>query len=505
MIESNYIGRVCDSPKLFDKNKVIKMKIQLTKRDIIWSYIGTILSMGANLLMLPFLIYFLSDDALGLWYIYASIGAIATLFDFGFGVTFARNVTYAWAGARELKKEGVTFVQNREPDYQLLKKVLTTCKVIYGIIAGTALLLLLTAGMLYVIYVSRDVSGNQHLIAWVIYAIAVFLNLYYGYYASFLRGVGDVAQANRNTVWARLAQIILMIALLLMGCGLIGACIAYLAYGILFRLLGKRHFYKYKGLGNNLAKITEKPSAKETRDMFHIVWHNAWRDGAISLCNYCCNQVSTLICSGYLSLAETGVYSIGVQIASAIATIAGTLYNTYQPELQAAYVIADKDKMRKTMSMIVVSFAYLFVLGTFAFCIVGVPLLKLIKPSAVVSIPVLLGLCLYQFILKYRNCYTSYFSCTNRIMYVGGFTVSALLCVVLSFLAIGCMQMGVWGLIIAQILSQAVYNMWKWPILAHKELNLSFGDMMQLGTREIGRLIKSLMPKKSGGIDFNDK
>ena len=446
------------------------MKINLSKQDILWSYIGTILSMGANLLMLPFLMFFLDENTLGLWYVFTSIGAIATLFDFGFGVTFARNVTYAWAGARELKKEGAELAINSEPDYRLMKKVLKTCKIIYGIIAGSALLLLLTLGTGYVIFVSREINGYTYIIAWIIYAVAVFLNLYYGYYASFLRGVGNVAQANKNTVWARLLQIILMVVLLFMKFGLIGACVAYLAYGTLFRLLGKHYFYKYKGIGEYLSKVKYEPSGDEIKEMISIVWHNAWRDGAISLCNYCCNQVSTLICSAYLSLAETGTYSIGVQIASAIATIAGTLYNTYQPELQVAYVVNDKDRMRKTMSMIVVSFGYLFILGTAAFCVVGVPLLRIIKPSAVVSIPDLLGLCLYQFILKYRNCYTSYFSCTNRILYVRGFTVSAVLCVLFSFIAIGPLKMGVWGLIIAQIISQAVYNLWKWPWLGHKEL-----------------------------------
>lgn len=469
------------------------MKINLSKKDIIWSYIGTILSMGANLLMLPFLMFYLDDDTLGLWYIFASIGAIATLFDFGFGVTFARNVTYAWAGAKELKKEGVEFTQNSELDYKLMKKVLRTCKIVYGIIAGMALLLLLTLGTGYVLFVSRRLSGYRHIIAWIIYVVAVFLNLYYGYYASFLRGVGNVAQANKNTVWARLIQIVLMIALLLMRFGLIGVCVAYLAYGTIFRLLGKHYFYKYKGIGENLSKVKDEPSWNEVKDMIEIVWHNAWRDGAISLCNYCCNQVSTLICSAYLSLAETGTYSIGVQIASAIATIAGTLYNTYQPELQVAYISADKDKMRKTMSMIVISFVYLFFLGTVSFCIVGVPLLKLVKPSAVVSIPVLLGLCLYQFILKYRNCYTSYFSCTNRIIYVGGFTVSAILCVGLSFVVIGPLNMGVWGLIIAQIISQAVYNLWKWPSLGHKELGLSIKDMLYIGNRETIALLKKFI------------
>lgn len=469
------------------------MKINLSKQDILWSYIGTILSMGANLLMLPFLMIFLDENTLGLWYVFASIGAIATLFDFGFGVTFARNVTYAWAGARELKKEGAELAINSEPDYRLMKKVLKTCKIIYGIIAGSALLLLLTLGTGYVIFVSREINGYTYIIAWIIYAVAVFLNLYYGYYASFLRGVGNVAQANKNTVWARLLQIILMVVLLFMKFGLIGACVAYLAYGTLFRLLGRHYFYKYKGIGENLSKVKYEPSGDEIKEMISIVWHNAWRDGAISLCNYCCNQVSTLICSAYLSLAETGTYSIGVQIASAIATIAGTLYNTYQPELQVAYISADKDKMRKTMSMIVVSFVYLFFLGTASFCVIGIPFLKLIKPSAVVSIPILIGLCVYQFILKYRNCYTSYFSCTNRIIYVGGFTISAILCVGLSFVAIGPLNMGIWGLISAQIISQAVYNLWKWPSLGHKELGLSIKDMIYIGNQETVALLKQFI------------
>lgn len=469
------------------------MKINLSKKDIFWSYTGTALSMGANLLMLPFLMCYLDDDMLGLWYVFSSIGTIATLFDFGFGVTFARNITYAWAGAKELKKEGVDFTDNIVPDYRLMKKVLQTCKIIYGIIAGSVLFLLLMFGTGYVMFVSRDIEGCTHVIAWIIYVFAVSLNLYYGYYASFLRGVGNVAQVNKNTVCARIFQIVIMIFFLWMKWGIIGACVAYLAYGTIFRVLGKHYFYKYREIGKNLSKVEGTMTWNEIKDMIGIVWHNAWRDGVISICNYCCNQVSTLICSAYLSLSETGMYSIGVQIASAIATIAGTLYNTYQPELQAAYIGADSEKMRKIMSMIVVSFIYLFLGGTVGFCIVGVPILKFIKPSAIVSMPVLLGLCLYQFILKYRNCFTSYFSCTNRIIYMRGFIVSAFVCMGFSFIAMGYLKMGVWGLIIAQIISQAFYNLWKWPLLGYKELELSVKDMFYIGNREIIKLLQSFI------------
>lgn len=469
------------------------MKINLSKKDIIWSYIGTIISMGANLIMLPFLMHYLDEDRIGMWYVFASIGAIATLFDMGFAVTFARNITYCWSGAKHLKKENVEFVENSEPDFKLMKEVLSTCKIIYGILAGAALLFLLTIGTGYISYVSRGLTGTTHLIAWVIYVIAVFLNLNYGYYASFLRGVGAVDRANKNTVVARIMQIVLTIILLFLGAGIIGACIAYLVYGTLFRFLGKHYFYNYQGIGDKLAEIEDKIDRSCVKEMLRIAWHNAWRDGMISICNYFCNQASTVICSMYLLLSQTGVYSIGVQIASAIAQIAGTLYNAYQPELQSSYINKDEKKTRRMMSMIVMSFVYLFVLGTIAFLVVGIPFLRIVKPTAVVSVPVLLGLCIYQFILKFRNCYTSYFSCTNRIIYMNGFIISAILCVILSLIAIGIFDLGVWGLIGAQIISQAVYNLWKWPRLAHCELKLSSGEMVCIGTKECICALKKLL------------
>lgn len=463
------------------------MKISLTNKDILWSYIGTILSMGANFLMLPFLMYYLDEDMLGLWYVFASIGAIATLFDFGFSVTFARNITYCWSGARELKAEGAAFTENLEPDFRLMKQILSTCKVIYGLLSGAALLLLLTIGTAYVRFVSADIEGATPIAAWLIYAVASFLNLYYGYYASFLRGVGNVSQANKNTVIARAVQILLTILLLFCGTGIIGASVAYLSYGTIFRLLGKNRFYRYQGIGDKLAQVTGEVTRDQLRALFRTVWHNAWRDGAIAMCNYFCNQISTVICSLYLPLAQTGIYSIGVQIATAIAQIAGTLYNACQPELQAAYINQDNEKMKRSMSVIVMSFVYLFLLGTAGFSVIGIPLLRIVKPTAVVSLPVLLGLCVYQFTLKFRNCYTSYFSCTNRIWYLKSFCVSAVLCVALSFFTMGVLHWGMWGLIVAQIASQAAYNAWHWPLLAHREMGLTLHDLLVSGTRATWR------------------
>lgn len=471
------------------------MRIKITNKDIIWSYAGTIMNMGSNLLMLPFIVYYLDNDMLGIWYVFGSIGAVALLFDFGFAVTFSRNITYCWSGTKELKKENVVFSEDKMPNFYLMKKVLYTCKCIYFLISISALIFLLVFGTMYVLYISRYIQGNTHIIAWVIYAVAIFLNLYYGYYASFLRGVGAIDSVNKNTIIARSIQIIFSIVLLKLGSGIIGVCIAHLTYGFVFRVLGKYKFFSYKNIGEELDKIVCKFTSADIKELYFIIWHNAWRDGIISFSDYLCNQASVIVCSLYLSLGETGVYSLAMQIAQAIASIAGTLYIAYQPTLQEAYISKKEDEVREIMSVIVISYIAFFILGVVGASTIVVPMIKFIRPEKTVPMILFWGLCFYQFILKLRNCYTSYFSCTNRIIYVNGFVCSSVLCIIFSFIMLGILNMNVYGLIVAQIVSQIVYNIWKWPMKAHKEMHLSVKNMLKIGINKLDNIFNLMLKK----------
>ena len=109
------------------------MNISIKKRDILWSYGSMALTMVVNLLLLPLYIYFFTPDMVGLWYVFISIGSIALLFDFGFSITFARNITYCWSGAQELKAKHVAFSESKEVNFSLLKAVLKACQSIYAI------------------------------------------------------------------------------------------------------------------------------------------------------------------------------------------------------------------------------------------------------------------------------------------------------------------------------------------------------------------------------------
>lgn len=476
------------------------MGIKISKNDILWNYLGTFMTLGSNIMLLPFLIFFLDSDSIGLWYVFLSVGGVVTLFDFGFNPTLARNVAYCWSGASELNKTGVTFTTNNQPNIALLKRVISTCKKVYFIISLLALLVMVTIGTAYIIHVSNDINGDSHLIAWFIFCFAVFINLYYGYYSTLLRGVGAISQFNIANIISRLLQLILSLTLLLLGMKIIAVALAYLLNGLVFRLLARVFFLKYENIEELINEEKLNVTKNDIKETFNLIWHNAWRDGLVSVSIYLSSQASIIICSLYLSLTETGIYSISIQLVTAIATLSGALYNSYQPSLQSAYINNDTDLSKKIMSVSITVYALLFLVSTLLLVAIGIPILSLIREDLNLDIPVFIGIAIYTFLLKHHSIHTSYISSTNNVIYMKAYLITSLFSVVLSVLAIKYTGQGIWALVVTQALVQLAYNNWKWPKVVLKELCIKPQEIFVIGMREVSGKISPIIKFKKRNI-----
>lgn len=443
-----------------------------------------------NFLLIPFLLNFLSTDYYGLWNVFISLGAISVLFDFGFNSLFARNIAYSWSGVESLSKENVVATNNEGVNYLLLKKVIKTCRLVYLIISLAALIVMVTIGTVYINYVGKTI-GNSFvvIVAWELYAIGIFLDLLYGYYDAFLRGIGEVGADNKARVISKLVQLSLTIVLLFLNFGIISTSIANIIYGLVFRGLCKRSFYNYKDMKGNLKKV-ESVSISDTLETFKIVWHNAWREGVVSIANYISNQVTTLLCSFYLGLSQTASFGLAVQFTSAIAQISSALFSSYMPALQEAYAHREKKRIQEKLSYSMGIYIILFPLGIIVL-LLCIPLINFIKGSNILDIRLILGVGLYQYLIKYRDCYSWYLGGTNRVIYYRSFIVASILCVLLSILFVQYLSLGVMGFIIAQIFSQIIHNAWYWPRFVDKELGLTFTKKYTIFTQQFIKMFQS--------------
>lgn len=465
------------------------MRIKTTKKDVIWNYVGTIFVMGTNFIILPILMVFLSSELIGLWQVFVSIGAIAMLLDFGFSPTIARNVAYVWSGARKLQKTGTSEDVGDVVDFDLLKRVLYTCRLIYLVLAIAALLLLGFGGSLYIVLISSQIADGAIVIAWTIYVFAVFLNLYYYYYTALLLGIGAVASNNKARVTACFFQIAICFVFAFLGFGIIAPATAFLCYGIVYRLLGRRIFVK-KTLINSKSRTSFRESIQSCKELFLVIWHNAWRDGLVAVSNYMMTQMGTIIASAYFDLSITGVYSLSIQFVTAIGFISSSMFTAYQPQLQAAFVENNLKKKQEIVSISLVVYTVMYIILTIMLFVFGLPFLAIIQPDYHFDIPILIMLAIYMYFQKRYSIFTSYYSSSNRLPYVASFVISSIAGVALSaVLASPSLGIGVWGLALGQFVAQCVYNNWYWPRAAKNELQLNELSICKIGITKLREII----------------
>ncbi len=460
--------------------------VKIGKGDLVWSYVGTFFKVSTNVLLLPIIISYLTESEVGLWYVFASISQFVILFDFGFAPSFARNIAYVWSGAKTLKREALVSIKNDETDWTEFYIILRSCKYVYLLISSLALLLLLSFGSFYII----KVASISYIYAWIVYSIAVFLNLLYSYYTSFLRGIGAVAENNKSGTISKIVQLVFCWLLLELEFGLLGVSIAYLLSGIALRASSKIYFYKYENIGRNIRGIVVDSILNKCIDRFKIIWHNSSREGLVTISNYLNSQANTLICSYMIGLSATGSYGVSLQIATLVSTVASIPFSAYQPQMQENAISNNIEKNRKLLSFSIVSFVIAFIV--LAICsLLSVPIIHYIKPNFELDINMYLLILLQIFLWAFYGLFCSFISSYNQLPYTKTYIVSSFITVILTICMVKYSHMGIWALIVSPIIV-SLYNVWKWPNYVKKYyLHTSFCQMLVIGVKELFEISKS--------------
>ena len=469
--------------------------IKTSKSDIIWNYIGTVVSMAGGFVLLPLLMRYLSSEELGLWYVYVAVSNLALLFEFGFNPTFARNIVYVVSGARRLTSEGCEFSSVREGvDWHLLNTVIRASKIMYAAIASVVLIALSTLGTAYVASVSTGLSGWGHWVAWAVFCLSVFINLYFLYSITLLRGYGDVAGENRAKTYARIAQLLISAYLLASGFGLFGASLGYLANGLLLRVFAGVRLHHHRDIRTGRLSDKSIPTSCEIKNTLLTVSHVAWRDGLVQLACYASTQAMSIIGSVTLGLAETGTYSVLLQLGNAVYSFAGAYPKSFFPTFQAAHAGSDIERQKTIVSKSIVAYWGLFFIAVAGVLMFVMPLLPFIKPGFYPDAFLFLALCLYLGLWNQHSIFCNYIISMNEIPYMWGYILTSALGVVLSFALSGSIGWGAWGLVLGQMIPQLLYNNWKWPIYLSHKIGDTYFNLLHLGLKYWISKVQALHP-----------
>lgn len=456
--------------------------MHLKNKNLIWNYIGFGMSFCINVILLPFILKYLSTEELALWYVFMSIGVFVTMFDFGFSPQIARFITYAYVGVEDIKKEGV-FLRKQHSEtinINLLSGIFQTSKHLFFTIGFVIFTILGTIGTLYILQISKSTSTQNTLLAWTFYCIGCFINISYCYYSAFYKGIGDFVTLNKAIIASKCIQITLSVLGLLCGYGITSVAFAFLLSGVAFRVFLAFHIRKFK----RKHSLTEKKTI-DNKTLFRILWHNSWKEGLITLSRFLNIQSNTIICSLFLDYSETAIYGLSVQILTIISSISLIYFTTHLPSMNAASVDENKQNKYLILSKSWIMFVWIYIIMLILVIFIGFPILKYLKPDLFLSMQLFLFIAFYMFLESNHSLFASYISTSNKIPYYKAYFFSACIAICTSVIILSLTNWGIWGLILSNCIVQLFYNNWKWPKYVCKELKSNLFFLYRDGMKEI--------------------
>lgn len=469
------------------------MRVKLTKKDVVWSYLAQFFSLASGIFILPLVLKLLSTDEIALNYLIGSLGAMVALFDFGFAPQFGRNITYVFSGAQTIHKTGIQTVESGEEiNYTLLLNMIYTAKAVYFRIALAAFILLSTFGTWYIYEVTNGFQTVDHVVwIWATTNVSIFLSFYFSYFDSLLIGRGMIKQARISAIISKATYILFSITLLLFGFGLLGVVLSSLASSLIYRYISYRFFYDKEFL----EKISEVKIDKVlSRELFKKLWHNSSKLGLVIVSAYAINNLSMFLAGLFLSSEEVASYGLLIQLVGIISMVSGTLFSSYNPTFSYLRISNKLSELLGTFSFTIIVYLLLFIVGSAVLIFLGPIILKFIGSNAVLpAVPIMLVYCLVVLLENNHSNFATLIVTKNEVPFFKSSIIAGFFVAVGDFIILKYFSFGIMGLILVQGIVQLGYANWKWPLVVCREFSTNYFYILKLGVKVMFQKVKAFI------------
>jgi O-antigen/teichoic acid export membrane protein len=439
---------------------------------VAWSLAAAIFRALGGVLVLPLMLRKIPSDHLGLWYVFLSLQGVATLFDLGFSPAVTRATGYIWAGAKGLQKFGIARFDPSDsaeirPNYELLDSLVATMRLYYWVFGVVSGLIMLVGGGAWIWIKTAGLADRESLRwAYAVFVFGGFLNATGDLWPALLQGVNGVLSAQKILFGSALVSLLIMGAGLLANWGIWALVLGTLGSGLFIRWNGRFSFFRLAG-----GKLRGR--APPHFDLIAKMWPTAWRSGLVTVGRFLVLSANTLICSAFLDLKVTASYGLSLSLITML-TFGSSMFTQMKlPIVNHLRTVGRLDEIielwiqrtRFSLFFYVAGGVGLLALGNNLLHLIGSKTTLLSQGQLALAILVI-GLEMHQFL------YATLVVSENQNPFVAPSLITGAVTVLLSLLLTP--HIGIWGMLLAQGLTQACFNNWWTVYRAINGLGLSW-------------------------------
>jgi O-antigen/teichoic acid export membrane protein len=417
------------------------------------------LRLTSALLLLPLLLDSLPTNEMGMYFAFLNLLALLPIVDFGFSPSLGRYVSYAIGGTNILEPGGRSATRaGAVPSSELLWQLLFTTQHLFRYVALSALIVVGGVGT-WTVNLRVD-ETSAPLVTWLAWAVALsaaVLEVYWGWWNVFLRGMNYVLEATRIGAVCYAIRLVLACSLLLLGAGLLALPLAGIASSILQQRWSRNRC---------LLHLPAPPAHLRSRgpSLFGVLWPSSWRIGLHHLAGYLVTHANGIICLKVFDLSTNAAYGLSLQISMMIQGMASVWTQVKWPIVGQYLARGDYTSVRRVLWkrwwLQILTF---LALGLTAFLLAS-PFLRWSGSGKELLSSYLFGFLLCNaFFESQFTFWTTLLFMGNRTPFLWPTMISNVISLGLVLLLIHTFAWGVAALVLAPLLTGCAFGYWYWP------------------------------------------
>ncbi len=427
---------------------------------------------GSALFVLPLILKLYTPIEQSFWFFISTITAFAMLADSGIGPTVIRAVSYFHAGADYLPKnkkeyDEIDKIQNKEPNLENLKNLLSTVKRIY-IYIGVFSIVMVSTGGLAAAWNILELSDHQ-IDLWIAFLVVIpycFFSILSVKWSSFMRGLGFIAQESRFGVFQGVIRIMIFVILLLLKFGP-AFLLGFMLLESIIRYFYIRWFvlkwFREKGI------VFEEKGVFD-HEIFKPLWSATWRTGILFWGAYGVQSGTSILASQINDALLMANFLFTMRIVNFVLNIARAPFYTNVPKIYKLAAEKDMKGLQKKSSgymsiglgIMVAAFAVVILFGNPALELLG-------SDTKFIGLTIIMLIAVTEILDLHSSFHATIYTSTNHVP----FALPAILSGG-AILLIGFNVMPVYGLIgivFVKFAIQFMFSNWYAPILSLRLMN----------------------------------
>ena len=425
---------------------------------VILTYGVMALRLAGFVIVLPLALRTLPPEQVGFWYVLLTWGGLFSVAEVAFSPVISRRASYHHAGVTQIPELGLPAAGavGAGVDLAGLAGLVQLARQLYARMAVGLGVLLAVTGWAWLAWKHPEVWARAEN-RWA-FGLFVGANIVGGagqFWTALLYGVNRVHAYQRVFLGGLVANYAVALVGLALGWGIVALVLGQVVLALVPRWLAGRMFRGEFAIAEIVA-----PRVTRWRD----VWPAAWRTGLANFGGFFSLQGTTLVCAQVLGLGATGSFSLSLQLAITLHSVAAAWLFVRTPEIGARLARGEITEARALVARRMVMVLATYAAGAVALWWLAEPLVRGLGSKTLLLDGVTFAVMLFVVGCDlFHGMHNAVLQASNRLPHVWGLVAGGVLTT--GFGVVLAERFGALGLVVAPVVAQVLFTYW-WTVRA---------------------------------------